>query len=151
MARAATTGLQTDRRYDVVIRGGLVIDGTGQTGLTDLVIDRGRIAFMGTVPKTIKATHTIDARGKVVTPGFIDAHAHTPPHALAHHALSMGVTSIVVGQDAESNKDVHVVMDFRTQRAAIPRQCDPSVVMRAAALSLESTATSLWETAPSSG
>ena len=58
--------------YDVVIRGGRIIDGTGSPWYAgDLAIRNGRIAAVGVV-RDVPARRTIDASGMVVAPGFID-------------------------------------------------------------------------------
>jgi len=61
----------------VLVRGGRVIDpATGLDGKRDLFIENGRVVEVGeNLPKTLAET-VIDAEGLVVTPGFIDLHAH---------------------------------------------------------------------------
>jgi N-acyl-D-amino-acid deacylase len=92
-----------DPPYDWLISGGTVVDGSGAPGRTaDVLIRDGRIAFIGAVdPDTIAAHQRFDARGLVVAPGFIDAHAHGDPVADPAFAnfLAMGVTTILLGQD----------------------------------------------------
>jgi N-acyl-D-aspartate/D-glutamate deacylase len=64
-------------RLDLVIRRGMVIDGTGNPWyLADVGVRRGRIAAIGDLGRA-EATRVIDAAGKVVAPGFVDAHAHS--------------------------------------------------------------------------
>ena len=61
--------------HDIVIRGGTIVDGTGAEARTgDVAINDGHITAVGTVEGEGKVT--IDATGKVVTPGFIDIHTH---------------------------------------------------------------------------
>ncbi len=97
---------KADNSYDFWIRGGTVIDGTGAPGRqADVLVRDGKIVQVGKVD--LKGAHIeriIDATGKVVTPGFIDAHAHGEPleHAKFHNCLAMGVTTISLGQDGES-------------------------------------------------
>ena len=65
-----------DAAYDVVLRGGTVIDGTGAPSrLADVAIRDDRIAEVGTV--TGHGTTEIDVTGLMVTPGFIDMHSHS--------------------------------------------------------------------------
>ena len=60
---------------DTIIKGGLVIDGTGSAPMVaDLGIRDGRIVAVGTV--TEDATETIDATGLMVMPGVVDPHTH---------------------------------------------------------------------------
>ncbi len=61
--------------FDVVVRGGLVVDGTGAEPFeADVAIAGGRIAAIGSVSG--RARTEIDARGLIVTPGFVDIHTH---------------------------------------------------------------------------
>ena len=61
--------------HDLVIRGGLIVDGTGAPGRTgDLAVAGGRIAEVGAVSK--RGAREVDADGLVVAPGFIDPHTH---------------------------------------------------------------------------
>jgi formylmethanofuran dehydrogenase subunit A len=67
---------QESGSYDVVIRGGRVLDGTGNPFFhADVAIDDGRIVLIGNVSDA-PAERTIDARGLYVAPGFIDMHSH---------------------------------------------------------------------------
>src|SRR6185295_13833668 len=74
----APTRAQTPVQVDVVVRGGLVVDGSGTVGRVADVGFRGdRIVFIGdATSKGITAKQSIDAKGLVVVPGFIDPHAH---------------------------------------------------------------------------
>lgn len=88
-----------DRPYDIIIRGGEIIDGTGAPRYRgDLAVRDGRIAAIGTVEGT--AGRVIDATGRVVTPGFIDVHAHDDAAVLStpmDFKLMQGVTTDIVG------------------------------------------------------
>ena len=86
---------------DLVVYGGDVIDGTGSAAFAaDLVIDDGRITFVGDAPE-LEASRTLDAQGKVVCPGFIDIHSHSDfslyVDPLAQSAVRQGLTTAVTG------------------------------------------------------
>ncbi|UTP40348.1 amidohydrolase family protein [Phenylobacterium sp. LH3H17] len=86
--------------YDIVIRNGLVVDGTGEPGFrADVAIRDGKIVEVGSVEG--EGRREIDAAGRVVAPGFIDPHTHFDVQLLwdgaAKPALEHGVTSIVPG------------------------------------------------------
>lgn len=86
----------------LVIRGGLVVDGTGAPGRqADLVVDGDTIVFVGTAPEVDGNAITIDATGAVVSPGFIDLHTHADYSILAFpsadSAIRQGITTIAVG------------------------------------------------------
>ena len=71
----------------------------------DLLVHDGRIAFIGPVDRDTVVIHDFfDATGLIVTPGFIDAHAHGDPlrEPSFHNFLAMGVTTILLGQDGSS-------------------------------------------------
>lgn len=86
--------------FDVIVRGGLVVDGSGQPGFEgDVAVKDGRIAAVGRVEG--EARHVVDAAGRVVAPGFIDPHTHFDVQLLwdgaARPALEHGVTCVVPG------------------------------------------------------
>ena len=87
--------------FDVIIRNGNVVDGTGLPAFqADVGIKGGRIAQIGKLDATT-ASQEVDASGKIVAPGFIDPHTHFDAQLLwdgfAKPALSHGVTTIVPG------------------------------------------------------
>src|SRR5690348_14478239 len=64
-------------KYDLLIRNGRIVDGTGNPWFYgDVAVLRGRILAVGKVPQAA-AKRTIDAKGLVVGPGFIDMHSHS--------------------------------------------------------------------------
>ena len=86
---------------DLLIKGGLVVDGTGAAGVVgDVAIKAGRIASVGPNIEA-EAAQTLDATGRVVAPGFIDPHTHFDVQLLwdgaAKPALEHGITSVVPG------------------------------------------------------
>ncbi len=86
---------------DIAIRGGVVIDGTGAPGEErDVALRDGRIVAIEP-SSTRPARRTIDARGQVVAPGFIDIHTHSdftlPLNPRAESKIRQGVTTEVVG------------------------------------------------------
>jgi N-acyl-D-aspartate/D-glutamate deacylase len=86
--------------HDLVIRGGLIVDGTGAPARPgDLAVARGRIAEVGVV--TGRGAREIDAAGLAVAPGFIDPHTHYDAQLtwdpLASCSSWHGVTTVVTG------------------------------------------------------
>lgn len=86
--------------YDVVIKNGTVVDGTGGTPYrADVAIQGDRIAEIGKVTESAK--RTLDAEGQIVTPGFVDIHTHLDAQIfwdpIASSSCWHGVTSVVMG------------------------------------------------------
>jgi N-acyl-D-amino-acid deacylase len=86
-------------QYDLVLRGGRVVDGTGNPAFAaDVAVKDGRVAAVGRIPAG--SGPELDARGMVVAPGFIDVHTHAEnirSLPQAPNFVRMGVTSIVTG------------------------------------------------------
>src|SRR5262245_31295452 len=63
--------------FDLLLKGGTVLDpDTGQDGVADVALHDGKIARIAKDIPLAEATQTIEVRGKIVTPGLIDLHAH---------------------------------------------------------------------------
>ncbi|MGE0699894.1 MAG: amidohydrolase family protein [Hyphomicrobiaceae bacterium] len=87
-------------RHDIVIRGGTVVDGTGAEPFeADVAIDKGRITVVGKA--AVRGREEIDARGKLVTPGFVDLHTHYDAQVTWANEITPsswnGVTTAVIG------------------------------------------------------
>ena len=86
--------------FDTVIRGGTVVDGTGaEPFVADVAIAEGRIVAIG--PDLPAGANEVDARGRIVTPGFVDVHTHYDGQVTWDNRLSPssyhGVTTAVIG------------------------------------------------------
>ncbi|MGB0692209.1 MAG: N-acyl-D-amino-acid deacylase family protein [Pseudomonadales bacterium] len=86
--------------YDLIVRNGTVIDGTGKERFTaDIAISDGRIAKIGAI--TESAEREIDAGGRLITPGWVDIHTHYDGQATWDPILAPsswhGVTTVVMG------------------------------------------------------
>ncbi|HUK10075.1 MAG TPA: amidohydrolase family protein [Stellaceae bacterium] len=86
--------------YDLVIKNGMVIDGSGLPRYrADVGVKEGRVAFIGRIAAPAK--ETIDAEGHVVTPGFVDGHTHMDAQVfwdpIGTSSCYHGITSVVMG------------------------------------------------------
>jgi N-acyl-D-amino-acid deacylase len=106
-------------RFDVLIRNGRVMDGSGNPWLrADVGITSDRIAAVGSLAEAT-AARTIDARDRIVAPGFIDVHSHAgegirnPALHQGQPLLAQGVTTFI------ANPDGGGPVDLAGQRAAI--------------------------------
>ncbi len=88
--------------YDLVLRNGLIVDGTGNPAFHgDVAIRDGRIAAMGWLG-TVEARRVVDATNRVIAPGFIDIHNHSDETIVrdgdAQSMIRQGVTSMIFGE-----------------------------------------------------
>ncbi|HUJ67125.1 MAG TPA: amidohydrolase family protein [Acidimicrobiales bacterium] len=86
--------------HDIVISGGLVVDGTGAPPVqADIAVDAGKVTAVGEV--AAESREVIDASGLVVMPGFVDIHCHYDGQAtwdpLLEPSSLHGVTTVIVG------------------------------------------------------
>ncbi|MCC6508808.1 MAG: D-aminoacylase [Pirellulaceae bacterium] len=102
----------TDKSVDLILRGGLILDGTGQPGHTgDVAVVKNKIVAIGQLSQW-SGLQTIDCTGLVIAPGFIDLHNHSdqPIVAAATRAcvnyLTQGCTTIVTGNCGAGPVDV---------------------------------------------
>ena len=126
--------------FDILVRGGRVLDGTGNPWFrADIGVRDGRIAALGNLTGAT-GDRVIDASGRYVSPGFIDIHSHADDggsgrsgrtirndsihRKSAPNVVSQGVTTIVVNQDGRSPWPV------ADQRATLERQgVGPNVML----------------------
>jgi N-acyl-D-amino-acid deacylase len=118
--------------FDVVVRNGVVIDGSGLPGYrADIGIQDDKIAFVGRIRE--RAVREIDAEGHVVTPGFIDGHTHLDAQVmwdpLGTSSCWHGVTTVVMGNCGFSLAPV-----VRGQEALAVRNLERAEDMNAATL-----------------
>jgi N-acyl-D-aspartate/D-glutamate deacylase len=98
------------KHFDLVIRGGTVVDGLGSAPVeADVAVKDGRIAAVGKVEGS--GAEEIDARGVLVTPGFVDVHTHYDGQATWDSRLAPssmhGVTTVVAGNCGVGFAPVH--------------------------------------------
>lgn len=96
--------------YDILLKGGKIIDGTGNAWFYgDVGISGGKIARVGKLSAS-GAAMVIDVKGLIIAPGFIDVHAHIERNELtvptADNFIFDGVTSVVTGNCGSSRTDL---------------------------------------------
>lgn len=121
LAFAASLGAQQAPEFDVLIRGGTVIDGTGAARYAADVALRGdRIALISRQPiAPSRAARTVNATGRIVAPGFIDLHAHIdglPNLPGAESKARQGVTTALGGPDGSGPLPLAAYMTAREEQ-----------------------------------
>ena len=106
----AVSSLAYAQDADILLKGGKVIDGSGNSWYYgDVAIKGGKIVRIGRL-EGVTATRTIDATGLVISPGFIDVHTHIEGNDVrvptAGNFIFDGVTSVVTGNCGGSNVNV---------------------------------------------
>jgi N-acyl-D-amino-acid deacylase len=102
--------LSAQTHVDILIKNGRILDGTGNSWrYGDVAVKDGKIIRMGTLAN-ITASKTIDAKGMIVSPGFIDVHTHIEGDELrtptADNFIYDGVTTVVTGNCGSSYVDI---------------------------------------------
>nr|WP_242526469.1 amidohydrolase family protein [Novosphingobium sp. KA1] len=114
LAIGSGAGAGAPAEYDVVIHGGTIYDGSeARPFVGDVALTGDKIAYVG--PKAPgKGARTIEAKGMIVTPGFIDAHTHAdvfirsadPAQRVNAAWLDQGVSTVMIGVDGGGTPDV---------------------------------------------
>ena len=114
--------------YDLIIKGGRVVDGTGNPWYRgDVAISNGKIAAVGKLSDA-EAVRIIDASDLIVAPGFIDAHSHSDGKVLVYpqmeSTLAQGITTVVAGQcggsPAPVNPEMRELLEERASKYMPP-------------------------------
>ena len=132
-AQRRTRPATPEAEYDLIIRGGRVVDGTGRRAFrADVAVRGDRVVRVGSVPPAARARRTIDAAGLVVAPGFIDLLGQSEHYVLidprAMSKVMQGVTTEITGEggspapvnerilkeDEPFNRRYNLTVDWRT-------------------------------------
>jgi N-acyl-D-amino-acid deacylase len=110
LAFPAFVQVPDEPEYDLLIRGGQIVDGSGNPWFRgDVAVREGKIVAVGRVPAG-KVNREIDATGLVVAPGFIDMHSHSDTvlleDGLAQSKIRQGVTTEVLGEGTSAGPRV---------------------------------------------
>ena len=114
-------GTSVGQSYDVIIRNGRILDGTGNPWFKgDVGIDGKMISAIGDLGEAV-ARREVDASGLYVTPGFIDTHSHAGPGLTtevlseAHPLLAQGITTVLINPDGGG------MVDLRDQKEQLKK------------------------------
>ena len=121
---------QTATAYDTIILGGLYFDGTGApASIKNIAIKDGKISRVTNDNLSLEGNpKVIDAKGKWVTPGFLDTHTHYDAELMVSPSLSEsvrhGVTTVLVGSCSLSMicSDAEDASDIFTRVETVPRE-----------------------------
>lgn len=121
-ATTSTTKVQADENeYDLILRNGTVIDGTGSASYkADVGIKNGYIYSIGDLSEAA-TTEERDVEGQVVAPGFIEVHSHANEDLLpvAKSSLTQGVTTEMLNPDGFGSADITDKFDLEEDGLAI--------------------------------
>ncbi|NNE70436.1 MAG: amidohydrolase family protein [Rhodothermales bacterium] len=119
------SGVSNDPHVDLVIRGGQVLDGTGNPWFrADVAVDGGKIVAIGLLDG-YTADEMVDASGLIVAPGFVDMHSHAadvawdgqgfdsedPAVRAAPNLVAQGITTVAINQDGRSPVNIGAQRD----------------------------------------
>lgn len=127
-AAQPAAGSAAPARYDLLIINGQLLDGSGAPATRgDVAIKDGRIAAIGALATAgATATRTIDAAGRLVTPGFIDVHSHAADGLVrdglqqGQPLIAQGITTIVANPDGGGPTDLKAQRERLEQRGLGP-------------------------------
>jgi len=112
LALSVCGSVRASGQYDFIIRGGRLLDGSGNPWrYADVAVSGDRIAAVGDL-SAAAARRVVDARGLYVSPGFIDVHSHTGPGlataelSRAYPLLAQGITTVFVNPDGGGPVDI---------------------------------------------
>lgn len=119
--------------HDLIVRGGMVFDGTGAAPREMDVAVRGTRITAIAPSLAGRGRDEVDARGLAVAPGFVDIHSHgdgtLQEDPRAESVIRQGITTIVVGQDGSSRGDPGAVRAWREAMAKLRPACSVATMV----------------------